>query len=646
MTPTWILIAMAILAPFGAWESPVTSDLIAAKAIHFRELHTDGEYLYWLELRPAQNGKTILVKMASDGTITEPLGDVSVQTRVHEYGGGALSVVKERLFYSDDGQRKLCTFPEKLPLAGSKDYRFADGTIAAGGDKIILVAEKHQPGGSVENFLVALDMKGTEKVVASGHDFYAAPRLSPDGKELAFLTWDFPNMPWDGTTLWLGEIDEEGNLHNKRAIAGGADESICQVAWSPKGELYFVSDRTGWGNLYRYREGECQPLCLMEAECGYPAWVFGKRTYDFMELNGKEKLLTIYTEKGFDRLGLLEIEDHIFTPLDLPFTALSDLTVLNGKAYFFGASTTEPLSIIVLDLETKEYEPVRKSFQFDFDEKWISEAQLIEFSSKDGETGYAYYYPPKNPNFVASDGEKPPLLVKCHGGPSARSMAYLNLEVQYWTTRGFAVLDVNYGGSTGFGREYLKRLEGNWGVLDVDDCMDAAREVTHRGLADENRLFIKGGSAGGYTVLCALTFHDFFAGGTSYYGVSDLKLLYEDTHKFESQYTDRLVGPYPEAEELINERSPINHVEKINAPVLLLQGEEDKIVLPNQTLVIFEALKAKGTPVGMILFEGEGHGFRSGANVKRALDAEYYFYCKILGLTPPEDVEPVEIENL
>ena len=356
--------------------------------------------------------------------------------------------------------------------------------------------------------------------------------------------------------------------------------------------------------------------------------------------------LTIYTEKGFDKLGLLDLDDLTFTPLDLPFTAFSDVTLLQNRAYFICASGRDPLSIVSFDLQTKEYEVIRKSFQFDFDERWMSEAELIEFPSAENETGYAFYYPPKNPNFCAPEGEKPPLVVKVHGGPSGCSLPYLNLQTQYWTTRGFAVLDVNYGGSTGYGRHYLKRLEGNWGILDVEDCIHAAQEVARRGLADEARLFIRGGSAGGYTVLSALTFHDLFAAGTSYYGVSDLKLLYDDTHKFESQYTDRLVGPYPEAKELIEERSPINHVEKISAPVLLLQGSEDKIVPPNQAVVIFEELKSKGIPVGMILFEGEGHGFRLGENIKRALDAEYYFYCKILGITPPENVQPVEIENL
>ncbi len=614
----WLI---AMLAPFGTWESPITTDTIVKDAIRFAEVRADEEALYWIEARPKQKGKSILVRY--DGNEVEPLGDSSVRSRVHEYGGGAFCLADGRVVYSNDEDRQLYRLEAdgtSTRLTNAPTVRFADGC------RDIWVAERYED--TIDNFLVRVG-KGELEILASGHDFYSSPRISPDGKQLAYITWDFPNMQWDSSTLWLADLDAEGKLVNERAIAGGPDASVCQVKWSPEGVLHYACDETGFWNLYRHVNGVSENLCKMEAEFGEPAWVFGSPTYDFLP---DGRVICRYVKKAIARIGIVDPKEKTLQDLKQPFTFVSNVTVFGDKVYFIGASPTQYSALICYDPTTNTSTILKKSLSTDIPPEWISEGEILEYPAQDGKKGYAFYYPPKNPNFQGPEGEKPPLIVKAHGGPTGNSFNYLMLDVQFWTSRGFAFVDVNYGGSTGYGRQYFKRLEKNWGVVDVEDCVSAAQTLVGRGDVDPSRIVIRGGSAGGYTTLAALCFTDVFAGGTSYFGISDLGALYGDTHKFESYYNDLLIGPYEESREKIRERSPIYHVDSIKAPVLLLQGAEDKIVLPNQSEMIYEKLKEKEIPTGMILFEGEGHGFRQAENIKRAFDAELYFYGKILNI--------------
>jgi len=639
------LLVASMIAPFGSWESPLTSDAIVQESIRFYEVGADEETLYWTELHPKEKGRLALIQYTKEQGEIPLAEEMSVRSRVHQYGGGAFCVHKGTIYFSNDEDRSLYTLEKNGQLKKITDTpknTYADGTVHPSGKFSIWVCETE--GKDVENYLVRVDENGVSPITR-GHDFYSCPRISPDGTKVAFYTWDFPNMPWDGSTLWLADLDEEGNLHHLQAIAGGNDESICQIKWSPNGILHFVSDKTGFWNLYRYQNKTIEPLCEVDAEFGYPAWVFGYPTYAFL-FNGK--IIAAYTIKGVDHLGLIDPEKKTLEDLQQPFTMIHNVVALKDKMYCCAATPTLPLSLICYDPKENTFEVIKESSRIPITEEWMSQAELIEYPSLDGKVGYGFYYPPKNPNFQAPENEKSPLIVRVHGGPTARAYSYLSLEVQYWTTRGFAFLDVNYGGSTGFGREYFKRLEGNWGVLDVADAISATKSLVEKGLADKNRLLIRGGSAGGYTTLMALALHDLFAAGTSYYGVSDIELLCIDDHKFESQYTFKLVGPYPEEIDLIKERSPINHIDKLSSPLLLLQGEEDKVVPPNQTTQIYEALLKRMAPVGMLLFEGEGHGFRKAPSIKKSLDAELYFYSKILGIELPIPFEelPIEIANL
>ncbi|MEZ4594755.1 MAG: S9 family peptidase, partial [Chloroflexota bacterium] len=502
-------------------------------------------------------------------------------------------------------------------------------------------------GAEPSNSLVSMNLDSHNEagtVLAAGHSFYASPRLSPNGRKLAWISWNHPNMPWDGTELWLADLDEAGTaLSNITKIAGSHDESIFQPEWSPNGELYFISDRTNWWNLYRWRNGVVQPVYPMEAEFGRPQWVFGMSTYGFERA---DSIICTYTQNGIWHLARLNTVQGTLTPIDTPYSSLADLRVSNGFACFIGGSATRPNAVVRLNLQTNDAQILRQSTDLTVDAAYLSVPESIEFPTENGLTAHAIYYPPKNRDFEAPEGDMPPLLVISHGGPTSATQTTLNLGTQYWTSRGFAVLDVNYGGSTGYGRSYRQRLNGQWGIVDVQDCLNGAKHLVRQGLADGDRLAIRGGSAGGYTTLCALTFYDTFSAGASYFGVSDLAALAQETHKFESRYLDSMVGPYPEAKELYEARSPLHHTDQINCPLILFQGLEDKVVPPNQAEMMFEAVKAKGLPVAYVAFPGEQHGFRSAENIKRTLDGELYFYGKIFGFELADPVKPVEIENL
>jgi dipeptidyl aminopeptidase/acylaminoacyl peptidase len=509
------------------------------------------------------------------------------------------------------------------------------------------VREEHDASKSEPiNTLVSINILNGEdiQILAAGADFYASPQLSADGSKLAWLSWHHPNMPWDGTELWVAEVGDR-ELHNAELVAGGIEESIFQPQWSPDGVLHFVSDLTGWWNLYRWLDRQIEPLCEMEAEFGLPQWVFGMSTYAFVS---GSKILCTYNQKGLWQLATLDtsLDKPILDSIPTPYTDISSLKAQGDRAVFIAGSPTEPTAIVQLDLVSGKTKILRSSTELQVEKEYLSVPQTIEFPTEDGKTAHAFFYPPTNRDCIAPSDEKPPLLVKSHGGPTAATSSSFSLKTQYWTSRGFAVLDVNYGGSTGYGRAYRARLNGNWGIVDVDDCVNGAKYLAEQGLVDHDRLAISGGSAGGYTTLCALTFKDIFKASASYYGISDLEALAKDTHKFEARYLDGLIGPYPERKDLYVVRSPIHFTGRLSCPVIFFQGLEDQVVPPNQAAIMVDALKAKGLPVAYVPFEGEQHGFRKAENIKRALDGEFYFYSRIFGFEPAESIEPVPIENL
>jgi dipeptidyl aminopeptidase/acylaminoacyl peptidase len=629
------------IAPYGSWKSPITSDLIVTGAVGLGELAFDGEDVYWIESRPSESGRNVIVRRAKDGTtadVTPP--PFNARTRVHEYGGGAYIVSEGTVYFSNFADQRLYRQVEGRapePLTPGENLYYADGVIDRGRDRIIAVREDHTEGTrDAINTLVTIDLaSGQSETIVSGNDFYSTPRLSPDGKRMCWLTWNHPNMPWDGTELWAASLNEAGSLGNRELVAGGESESVFQPQWSPDGVLHFVSDRTGWWNLYRWKEGRAEPLCEMEAEFGAPQWGFRMSTYAF---ESASQIICALNEQGTWRLASLDTNSRALEKIVTPYTEINNVRAGGGKLLFCGGSPTEPLAVVRLDLATKKLDVLRRSTDIRVDEEYLSAARPIEFPTENGLRAHGFFYAPKNRDYEAPEGERPPLLVMSHGGPTSAATTTLKLPIQYWTSRGIAVLDVNYGGSTGYGRAYRERLNGQWGVVDVDDCVNGARYLVERGLADGDRLIIRGGSAGGYTTLAALTFRDHFKAGASYYGISDLEALEEDCHKFESRYNTSLIGPYPERQDLYKARSPIHFTERLSCPIILFQGLEDKVVPPNQSEMMYEAVKAKGIPVAYVPFEGEQHGFRKAVNIKRSLDGELYFYSKVFGFKA--DVEP------
>ncbi len=639
------------IAPYGSWKSPITSDLIVAGTIGLGQVQLDGQDIYWNELRPTEAGRNVIVHLSADGItdITPP--PFNVRTRVHEYGGGSYLVHGGVIYFSNFADQRLYrqrVGEEPTPITPEKAWRYADGVIDIQRQRMVCVREDHTSAGEAVNTIVSLSLDGSEveqPILVSGSDFYSSPRFSPDGSYLAWICWNHPNMPWDGTELWVGEIKADGSLGETWKVAGGLEESIVQPAWSPDGVLYFVSDRTNWWNLYRWqrRQAEIEPLCPMEAEFGSPHWIFGLSNYGFLSA---EQLVCTYSQGGISHLALLNTTTKQLEPIETPYTDIGGIHTAPGKVVFTAGSATEPTAIYQLDLESQQIQVVRRSSNLEIDSGYLSVPRAIAFPTENGLTAYGIYYPPKNKDYLAPEGERPPLLVKSHGGPTASTSTAFNLRIQYWTSRGFAVLDVNYGGSTGYGREYRERLKGRWGIVDVDDCVNGAKYLAKKGEVDGNRLVIDGGSAGGYTTLAALTFRDTFKAGASFYGVSDLEALATDTHKFESRYLDSLIGPYPERKNLYVERSPIHFCDRLNCPVIFFQGDEDKIVPPNQAEKMVNALRVKKVPVAYLLYEGEQHGFRKAENIKRTIDGEFYFYSKVFGFEIADEIEPVAIDNL
>lgn len=643
-----------LTASYGSWASPISSDLIAGGSVRLSQVALRDGSLYWLESRPTEGGRYALVRRGPDGTVEDVTpADFNVRTRVHEYGGASYSVTNGAVFFSNYGDQQLYRQDRgddpiaiTLEPPETASERFADAQLTPDGRTIISIRERHLGEHDVVNELVSIPSTGGGQpvTIAAGHDFYAYPRISPDGKRLAWIVWDHPRMPWDGTELWLADLAEDGSVSNERHVAGGPQESIFQPEWSADGALHFVSDRTGWWNLYRLDGGEAVALAPMDAEFGGPQWGLDAATYTFISGG---RIASVVTERGMDRLCIVTPGQGVTATLDLPLNSIGHIAGDGGNFVALLAAGPElPGSVLLVNVDSGDYEIARRSNDTQIDAGYLSAAQPIEFPTTGGKTAHAFYYAPRNRDARVPEGELPPLVVFSHGGPTGATSPGLNLSIQFWTSRGIAVVDVNYGGSTGYGREYRERLRGNWGIVDIDDCVNAARYLVEQGLADPRRMAIRGGSAGGYTTLAALCFTDTFSAGASYYGVADLEALARDTHKFESRYLDSMIGPWPQEEERYRERSPVHHTEKLSCPMIVFQGLEDKVVPPSQAEMMVEALKKKGLPHAYLPFEGEQHGFRRAENIKRSLDAELYFYARVFGFETADEIEPVEIVNL
>lgn len=640
------------IAPYGSWKSPITADLIASGSVGLSQPRLDGDDAYWVELRPMEGGRNVIVKRGQSGDrqdLNPP--PTNARTRVHEYGGGDYTVAGGVVYFTnfvDQRIYRLVPGEEPQPITPTSAMRYAELSIDETRQRLLCVREDHSaPDSEAVNSVVSINLEDSESeqtILASGNDFYSFPKLSPDGSQLAWTTWNHPNMPWDGCELWLADLAPDGMVVESRRVAGGRAESIFQPEWSPDGVLYFSSDRNGWWNLERVTsDGQIQAVYETKAELGMPQWVFGMSSYAFAST---DLIVCSHVEDGVSRLETVETESRRVQNVDSPFTDIHYLRASNGKAIFRGGSPINVVSIVLLDLETGKFETFRRSNDLAIDPKYFSVPRPVEFQTEAGLTAHGFFYPPQNPDFRAPENERPPLIVKSHGGPTSAASTSLSLSVQYWTSRGFAVLDVNYGGSSGYGRQYRERLNKKWGIVDVDDCVNGARYLVKKDEVDGKRLIITGGSAGGYTTLCALTFRDTFHAGASHFGVSDAEALARDTHKYESRYLDGLLGPYPERKDIYTERSPINFTEQLSCPVIFFQGLDDKVVPPNQAETMVEAIRAKGIPVAYVAFPGEQHGFRQAENIKRALDGELYFYSRVFGFELAEPVGPVEIENL
>jgi dipeptidyl aminopeptidase/acylaminoacyl peptidase len=631
-------------APYGSWRSPITAASIAEGAVTLGGAVAGPDGLRWTEQRASEGGRTVIVH---DGVDVTPEG-FNVRTAVHEYGGGAwwthgstvffANWADQRLYRQDSTQGEPVAITPEPPIP--RGARFADGIVTPDGKAIICVRETHVEGREAINDVVIFPTDGSVEPhdIISGNDFYSNPRLSPDGTKLCWLEWSHPNLPWDGTFLYVCDLTDEYGIRNARIVAGGMDESIFQPQWSPDGVLHYISDRSGWWNIYR--DGSDEPAVAMDADFGAPQWSFGQSRYVFLD---DGTIVCVFTRRAEDSVGI--IRDGKLDELDLPYSPIASLTRAGDRVLFLGAGPTEHQQLVALDPKNGGTEVLKRSRDDAPDPAYLSIAEPIEFESE-GRTAHAFFYAPRNADFEGEDAEKPPLIVFSHGGPTGAVTSSLGMNIQFWTSRGFAVVDVNYGGSTGYGRDYRRLLNGNWGVVDVEDCVNAARYLVARGEVDGDRLAIRGGSAGGFTTLAALVFTDVFKAGANYFGVSDFTPFVEDTHKFESRYLDSLVGPYPQCKQLYYDRSPANFVDRISAPVITFQGTEDAIVPPSQSERVVNALREKKIPCAYVTYEGEQHGFRKAENIIHSLESELYFYGRVFGFTPADDVAPVEIENL
>jgi dipeptidyl aminopeptidase/acylaminoacyl peptidase len=636
------------IAPYGAWVSPVSVELMTVAAIGLSGLSVNGQDLYWLEARPSENGHTVLCRRRADGEIADLTPPpFNVGSRVHEYGGGAYAVAAGVVVFSErtDGNVWLIeagSQPRRIETPNG--CRYADFEYDLPRRRVLAVREDHRsrPPTDPKAAIVALplDRDGAETILVEGPDFLSSPRLASGGERLCWVAWDHPGMPWDGTKLFVAGVTNEGALEAARLVAGETPEAIVQPQWSAEGTLHFCSDRTGWWNLYVLRAGKIESLAPVEAEIGGPHWVFRQRYYDF---TADGRIVAAIVRDGI-RTAVL-IADGKIAPLDIGQVQDCPRPLGDGLAFIATPPAAPPSVDIRPKVDGGAPLVIRHAAPAVVPEETISRGEAIEFASRGG-IAHAFWYPPKNRDYKGPSDELPPLVVLSHGGPTSMTTNSFSLNIQWWTSRGFGVVDVNYGGSTGYGRAYRERLYGQWGVVDVEDCAAAANHLVERGLVDGARLVIRGGSAGGFTTLAALTSLNLFKAGASFYGVGDLMLIAKDTHKFESRYLDRLIGRLPQARALYDERSPVNHIDRLACPVIFFQGEDDKMVPPNQAQTMVEAMTARGLPVAYYSFAGEGHGFRKAETLRRALELELDFYGRVFGFTAPGLSERVKIANM
>jgi dipeptidyl aminopeptidase/acylaminoacyl peptidase len=711
--------------PFGTWRSPISAAAVAAQGLRLGSVAVDGDDIYWIEGRPGEGGRNVLMRrrpglperlggVAPGGAIAEMTPpEFNVRTRVHEYGGGAYVVSGGCICFANFSDQRVYRIggSARYPAGSTKQdpadtaavaltprgaWCYADFIVDEGRGRLICVREEHRLTGEPVNTVVSIPIDGGEtagEVLASGYDFYSTPRLSPDGRRLSWLAWRHPQMPWDGTELWVADVTDSGSLANAARVAGSESESIYQPGWSPDGALYYVSDRTGWWTLYRGEE----PVVVDPpelAEFGRPQWIFGTATWAFA---GRSRIIASYTQRGRWHLALIEAATGSWRRLAADLEPYDWLAATETEAILVAGSATRANAVVRVTIDSGAVETLRESSTVELDPADISVAETIEFPTTNGRTAHAFYYPPRNAGAVApglperlgpprnagavapglperlvgvppglpecldgvppglperldgvpSRGERAPLIAIGHGGPTTAATGTLDVRIQFWTTRGFGVVDVNYGGSSGYGRAYRQRLMGQWGIVDVADMIAAVRHLVGEGRADPHRLIIRGGSAGGYTALAALTFHPgVFNAGASYYGICDIEVLARDTHKFESRYLDGLVGPYPAMRDVYRARSPIHFVDQLSCPLILFQGLEDKVVPPNQSQMMADAVRRKKLPVAYLTFDGEQHGFRKAETIIRSFEAELYFYGAVFGFTPADSIAAIKIDNL
>src|SRR3990170_4838248 len=642
-----------IVAPFGSWQSPISSRAYAQAQMLITETRISAGTPHWVEVRPQEGGRSVLMRMTDRGPEEALPPGFSVRSRVHEYGGGAYALIgstiifsnyhDHRLYRQDPGKPPRPITPEP-PSPGA--LRYAD-IVATPGGRLICVRETHDARG-VTNEIVALPAHGSAppRTILSGHDFFASPRLSPYGRRLAWLTWDHPGRRWVGTELGGAELGPDGSAGGARRVAGGPGESVTDPKWSAEGILHFVSDRSGWWNLYAEIDGETRPLAPMQAELAYPQWPFAQSRYAFLSAG---RIACAHTQDGMESLGVIHPGAGRVDPIEGEVTSVQPPYMASDggeTVVFVGGGPTLGRSSLRLDVRRGKLDVLHSPIAALPDSGYLSRPVPFTYPTGDGREAHALFYRPANPDFSGPPGERPPLLVDVHGGPTGMAPSYVDLETQFFTSRGFAVVLPNHGGSSGYGRAYREPLNGEWGIVDVEDSIYAAAALADRAEVDRSRMAIRGGSAGGFTALRALTQSNLFSAGAVYYGVTDLEALDEEQHKFESRYNDWLVGPYPEARQTYLDRSPIHAADRISAPVILFQGLDDKVVLPSQAEKMVAALRRNRVPHAVLRFEGESHGFRREATHIRSIEAELYFYGKVFGFTPADAIEPMEIEGL
>ncbi len=639
------------IAPYGFWPSGISAGLVAGQSVRFGFLQSSGDWIYWTESRPEEAGRAVLMRGRPGHEPQELLAaPYSARSKVHEYGGGEFLVAGDRVFFSNDADQDVYTFridqaagadtieaPERLTAA--PDMRFADFAHDPAHDRLIAVCERARDGSGdgdhqyPENMIVSIGLEGDRfghvEVLVRGRDFYACPRVRQDGTMICWVAWDLPDMPWEQASLHVGGLGDDGLAGAPERIAGGDGVSVFQPEWSRKGDLLFISDASGWGNLYKWDGAKVERVVSMEAECGRPHWVFGMRSYAESQ-SGNLGIAAL--EEGEVRFMVLDRAGGVTTPraIETGFTSIENVNPT--KDGFVAQVTTAemPAAIAVFDGPGGATEIIRQSADVALEGADISVAKVIGFEGDGGDLVYGQYYPPASKDWSGPDGELPPVIVMVHGGPSGMAQRGFQWKVQYWTNRGFGVFDLDYSGSTGYGRAYRKRLDGQWGVRDVADVVAAGRYLAGAGLADPGRLLVSGGSAGGYGVLMALAAADLFAAGACYYGISDLVQLLKFTHKFEGGYLFGLTGTGPDDfETVLRARSPLSHIDRMTSPLIVFQGLDDKVVPPEQSRMIVDGLKARGVAVEYHEFEGEGHGFRKGATIKAALEAEAAFYRRV-----------------